>query len=207
MFKTGRDNNWTFWVVLTGQPICSVCKEEIKEFSAGYIADWTREGMFVHYLHDMCIKKWVKHPLSITQNRLMVNFSDFIPDRAIPVFVKKPSFIPVKGDVSIFEPDKLPKSAVKDNRRYGSLLDGDSPVTIGDADNSLLDELERPPEDVDSFLSGLKSSSKKAIAEKNKALLAHEEAVQRREDSEEEYKRIMDDHLDRVKAGLTKKLL
>jgi len=132
MFKTGNNNNWTFWVVKSDEPVCSVCNKLIKDYCAGLIVDWTKEGMITNYLHDKCIKDYVKHPLSVTQNRLMINFSDFIPERGIPVFMKKPRFNPVKGDITVFEPDKLKSSVLTDHRRHVPELDGNAPVLIGD---------------------------------------------------------------------------
>lgn len=171
MFKTGSTGNWTFWV-LTSKPLpCSVCKKPITEYSAGLIVDWTKEGCFINYLHDACIKQWKKHPLSVTQNRLMVNFTDFIPERGIPVFMRKPSFTPRKGDVTVFEPDKTPSSNVTDRTRYAPLLDGEEPVTIGSPDIERLDALESPVSDVNGLLEGLRGDSRRALEEKAKGLL------------------------------------
>ena len=177
LFKTGTNNNISFWILSQEEPFkCSVCGELIEGFSCPFIIDWTKEGVKTNFLHfDLegrnCLNDWVKHPLSVTQNRFLVNFTEVIPPKAIPVIIRPPSFSPVKSDVSVFEPDKLRSGKTTDRRRHVPLLDGDAPVTIGAPDRERLEGLERPIEDVSSFLEDLKTGAKNAIEEKNKGLL------------------------------------
>ncbi len=80
-----------------------------------------------------------------------------------------------KGNPSVFETAKIPSvttSGSFEPSLLGSCDEGDaSDFIIGSPDVIRLEDLERPVEDVNMFLSGLKSDSTRAIAEKKKNLI------------------------------------
>lgn len=177
LFKTGTINDITLWYTHKN-PICDVCKGFFNnDFNAGFIVDWTKEGVNHHLLHLDCIGKWVKHPLSVTQYRMKVLISDVIPPKATPVIIQAPSFSPSRSNVTVFEPDKLCSDKTKDDawrsKRFPS-LDG---ATIGSSD--ALEKIEaRDREDQAlleadpaCFLDELKKGGQKAISVHNKDLL------------------------------------
>jgi hypothetical protein len=132
LFQTGSYNDVTMWY-WDEKPVCDVCKREIHDNSGFFIVDWTKEGRFDSLLHLGCVPRWVKHPLSVTQSRWDVLFTHVIPPRSVPVIIPTPSFSPVRGEVSVFEPSKLPSDKTTDrawrSKRAEYQLEG---ATVGD---------------------------------------------------------------------------
>lgn len=170
LFRTGRDNNICIWY-WSNKPICSVCKELIFDFDAAFIVDWDKKkGRIDNLIHVNCMNKFVSSPLSVTQYRWNVLLTDVIPPVSTPIFIPSPSFSPSKGNVSVFETNKINSDKTKDNawrsKRYPS-IEG---VVIGNQD--VLEEIDMREKFIVTnpfaYLEEQKDLSKKAILEHNK---------------------------------------
>lgn len=125
LFRTGERDNKTIWCY-TKEPICDVCKQEIIDFSAGFIVQWIKkEGRKDSLIHDTCMKRFVKHPLCVIQYRWSVLITDTPPPKAVPLFIQEPSLTNSKNDLSVYDFDKLPSDRTKDNawrsKKYPSI--------------------------------------------------------------------------------------
>jgi len=176
LFRTGEGEYKTIWYYDTN-PICDVCKEPILSHEACFIVDWAKKaGRIDNLMHDGCVPKYTKHPLSVAQYRWSVLLTEVIPPKSIPVFIKPPSISPSRGDVTVFDVNKIRSDRTNDNAWRSKSYPSLEGASIGDP--LIQDKIrEREAEieaDPDTFLSDLLSSSKKTALEfrerKTKAL-------------------------------------
>ena len=124
LFKTGSGENVSIWYYGLN-PSCDVCKANIFDTNAVFIIDWHKKGKIENLMHSSCVVKYVKHPLSVTQNRFHVLLTEIIPPGSIPLFVQSPSIKDSRSGVTVFEPDKIDSARTTDNadksKRYASL--------------------------------------------------------------------------------------
>ena len=120
LYSTGTDKKRVVYYV-SENPVCSVCKGDIAEDNAIYVINWTTKGHIEDLLHYNCLKNYVKHPHTKCEERRNVILTATRPLRGEIILVIPPSFRPVKGDVSVFDCEKL-RSTTTDKTVFANRL-------------------------------------------------------------------------------------
>ena len=124
LFRTGSGDKTFLWF-FHKNPKCDVCSSFIDDPNALLIIDFHKKGRVDTLMHYSCTGNYKKHPLSVVQNRFQVFLTEVVPPGGVPVFIQQPVLSPLKGDASVFEPDKLRSDKTLDlavrSKRFPSL--------------------------------------------------------------------------------------
>jgi len=139
LFKTIKNNKVHFWY--TGQKKCTICDESFNRNTAYCVYNWNKKKSCRNIICYECVNK-KRIPLNTyAQDRFIIYCIDEPPISSIPVFPQPPNLKVCKGDISVFEGNKVDSDKTSDKCVYANSFFDDSKnhgFIIGKQDNNLL---------------------------------------------------------------------
>jgi len=154
-YTTGSGQNIIWWLV-SKKAICDICQKPIQQTAAILIYYWDKAGEHERTLcHHACKSKAKKTPHTIQADILPVYLSDMKPPKAVPRVVTPHDLKDVKGDITIFDVDKIKSVRTTDNTRLAGRESFEG-AQIGAPVEEVIAELDEPVKDVDKALEDLR---------------------------------------------------
>lgn len=144
LFKTVKNGTVNIWYI--GEPICTSCKEELSYHTAYCILDWNPKGSSRQILCEGCLGK-IK-PLVYAQDRFLVYCVEELPPGSIPIFPRPPNLAVARGDLTVFEADKIKSEKTQDHTKHSSnsFFGSDSKhgFIVGSPNMALINRYDKP---------------------------------------------------------------